>query len=114
VPEPISETVRDLLIEQDIHNLRAAGGLQNEVDARLRELSLAIRRLIVEADLGVGTPAQQRKKLDKITKKANALIGEAVRDLNALTRNALGRLAVADVEAVQGAIAQAFKELASV
>lgn len=109
----LNESVRDELIEHDVDNQRAIGGVQNQVDARLIELTRDLRALIINADLGSGTPARRRKKLDQVAKRSGPLIAEAFTDINALTRNALGRMAVVDAVAVENAIAAAFGDLAS-
>lgn len=105
----LNEDVRDNLIEQDIRNTRAIGGVQNAVDRRLVQLSRDLRRLIIEADLGEGTPAAKRRKLDRVDEASKPLILAAFQEINAMTRNALGRMAVTDVQAVELAIEDAFE-----
>lgn len=89
------------------------GGIQNQVDRRLRDLSRELRAIIVQAELGNGTPARRRRKLERVDKAAQPLITEAFRDIDVLTRNALGRMAVTDAQAVENAIAAAFESVPS-
>ena len=107
----LNEDVRDELIEQDVQNQRASGGLQNEVDRRLQQLTRELRRVVAEVDPGSGTPAVKRRKLKRVEELARPVIGEAFRDINAMTRNTLGRMAVTDVSAVEIAIERAFDKV---
>jgi hypothetical protein len=113
VANNLNEQVRDELIEQDINNQRALGGVQNAVDRRLVELGRDLRRLVTDADLGTGTPAARRRKLDRVDELSKPIIATAFQEINALTRNTLGRMAVVDVAAFENAIAAAFGELPS-
>lgn len=107
----LNEDVRDRLIEQDVANQRAIGGIQNRVDDRLRELTRALRTLVVDSELDQGTPAARQRKLDALAKESSELIDQAFRDINDLTRNAAGRMAVVDAAAVEEAIAIGFAEV---
>jgi hypothetical protein len=102
VADSAAQDIRDDLIEQDVLYRRVDAGVRREVDARLAQMGLDLKKLMLDIDVaGTQRKDARQRRLKRLNIESRILIRTAYSEVGGILRAATRR--VAKVEAKKAA-----------